>query len=110
MATDSTPYAKGLGTNAISDVELYLGGTCTRFTASVGVDDEQNGAGTVTFSVLADGTSLVTTPTIRGHQAASAIDVDVTGAQVLDLVVGDAGDGNGSDHGDWAVPTLTCTG
>jgi len=110
ITINGTTYAKGLGTNSISDVELYLGGACTRFTASVGVDDEQNGAGTVTFSVLADGTSLVTTPTIRGHQAASAIDVDVTGAQVLDLVVGDAGDGNGSDHGDWAVPTLTCTG
>ena len=105
-----TTYAKGLGTNAVSDVELYLGGACTRFTASVGVDDEQNGAGTVTFSVLADGKSLVTTPTIKGHQAATSVDVDVTGAQVLDLVVGDAGDGNGSDHGDWAVPTLTCTG
>jgi NPCBM/NEW2 domain-containing protein len=31
------------------------------------------------------------------------------GAQVLDLIVGDAGDGNGNDHGDWAIPTLTCT-
>ena len=38
------------------------------------------------------------------RQAAVAIDVDVTGAQVLDLVVGDGGDGNGNDHGDWAVP------
>jgi hypothetical protein len=62
----------------------------------------------VTFSVAADGKTLVTTPTIKGRQAATPIDVDVTGAQVLSLVVGDAGDGNGSDHGDWAVPTLTC--
>jgi hypothetical protein len=35
--------------------------------------------------------------------------VNVTGAQVLDLYVGDGGDGNGSDHADWANPTLTCT-
>ena len=102
-------YAKGLGTNSISDVQIYLGGQCTRFTAAVGVDDEQNGAGTVTFSVLADGKTLVTTPVIHGHQAAAPIDVDVTGAQVLELVVGDGGDGNGSDHGDWAQPTLTCS-
>jgi hypothetical protein len=73
------------------------------------VDDEQNGAGTVTFSVVADGQTLVTTPTIRGHQAAVSIDVPVNGAQVLDLIVGDAGDGNGNDHGDWALPTLTCS-
>ena len=101
-------YAKGLGTNSPSDVQIYLGGRCTRFTASVGVDDETGGAGTVTFSVLADGKALVTTPTIAGKVAAVPIDVDVTGAQVLDLVVGDAGDGNGNDHGDWATPTVTC--
>ena len=101
-------YAKGFGTNSPSDVQVYLGGRCTRFTASVGVDDETGGAGTVTFSVLADGKALVTTPTISGKAAAVPIDVDVTGAQVLDLVVGDAGDGNGNDHGDWATPTVTC--
>jgi hypothetical protein len=109
ITINGVTYAKGLGTNAISDVEVYLGGRCTRFTAMVGVDDEQNGAGTVTFSVAADGKTLATTPTIRGHQPATSLDVDVTGAQVLDLIVGDAGDGNGNDHGDWAMPTLTCT-
>ncbi|HVV17920.1 MAG TPA: beta-galactosidase [Pseudonocardiaceae bacterium] len=108
ITIDGITYTKGLGTNSISDVQIYLGGKCTTFTAQVGVDDEQHGAGTVTFSVTADGRTLVTTPTIKGGQAATPIDVDVTGAQVLSLVVGDAGDGNGNDHGDWAVPTLTC--
>jgi beta-galactosidase GanA len=102
-------YAKGLGTNSVSDVQVYLGGKCTRFTASVGVDDEQNGAGTVTFQVLADAKSLATTPVRHGNDEATAIDVDVTDAQALELVVGDGGDGNGSDHGDWALPTLTCS-
>ncbi|MDT4912843.1 MAG: hypothetical protein QOC66_1971 [Pseudonocardiales bacterium] len=101
-------YPKGLGTNSVSDVQVYLGGACSKLTAMVGVDDETNGAGTVTFTVRADGKTLVTTPTIKGKQAAVPIDVDVSGAQVLELVVGDAGDGNGNDHGDWAVPTLTC--
>ncbi|MGW1808919.1 beta-galactosidase [Streptomyces sp. NPDC002078] len=102
-------YTKGLGTNSVSDVELYLAGHCSRLTADVGVDDETNGAGTVTFSVIADGKTLVTTPMLRGKQAAVPIDVDVSGAQVVDLKVGDAGDGNGNDHGDWAMPTLTCS-
>lgn len=101
-------YAKGLGTNALSDIQLYLAGNCSRLTAQVGVDDETGGAGTVTFSVIADGRTLVTTPTISGRQAAVPVDVDVSGAQVVDLKVGDGGDGNGNDHGDWAVPTLTC--
>ncbi|MFE7854253.1 beta-galactosidase [Streptomyces sp. NPDC057403] len=103
-----TVSTKGLGTNAVSDVELYLAGHCSRLTADVGVDDETGGAGTVTFSVIADGKTLVTTPTLRGGQAAAPIDVDVSGAQVIELKVGDAGDGNGNDHGDWAKPTLTC--
>ncbi|MFF4259777.1 beta-galactosidase [Streptomyces sp. NPDC001663] len=101
-------YAKGLGTNSVSDVQLYLAGNCSRLTADVGVDDETGGAGTVTFSVIADGKTLATTPTIQGKQTAVPIDVDVSGTQVVDLKVGDAGDGNGNDHGDWAMPTLTC--
>lgn len=108
ITVDGADYAKGLGTNAVSDVELYLAGKCSRLTADVGVDDETGGAGTVTFSVIADGKTLVTTPTIHGKQAAVPIDVDVSGAQVVDLKVGDAGDGNGNDHGDWGTPTLTC--
>jgi beta-galactosidase GanA len=103
-----TAYPKGLGTNAISDVRVYLGGRCGQFTASVGVDDEQRGAGTVTFSVVADGRTVATTPTLRGNQPAVTLAADVAGAQMLDLVVGDGGDGNGNDHGDWANPVLTC--
>lgn len=102
-------YAKGLGTNSPSDVQIYLAGRCTRFTATVGVDDEVGNAATVTFSVILDGTVLTTTPVLRGGGAIANIDVPVTGGQVLELVVGDGGDGNGNDHADWASPTLTCT-
>jgi beta-galactosidase GanA len=101
-------FAKGLGTNSVSDVAVYLGGHCSRFTATVGIDDEQGSAGSVTFSVVADGRTLVTTPRMTGSSANATIDVSTAGATVLDLVVGDAGDGNGNDHGDWAIPTLTC--
>ena len=103
-----TTYAKGIGTNSISDIRIYLGGRCTSFTSAVGVDDEQHGAGTVTFSVVADGTTRVATPTLRGNQPATTLNADLTGVQILDLVVGDAADGNGNDHGDWAAPVLTC--
>ncbi|MEU4252967.1 beta-galactosidase [Amycolatopsis sp. NPDC026612] len=108
MTVGGTAYAKGLGVHAASDVQLYLAGTCTRLTASAGVDGETGTGGSVAFSVSVDGVTRVTTPVVRGGQAAVPIDVDVTGAQVLDLVVTDGGDGNGQDHADWAVPTLTC--
>jgi hypothetical protein len=109
ITINGTTYTKGLGTNATSDVKLYLGGHCATLTTSVGVDDETNGAGSVTFSVLADGSTLTTTPVIRGHQAATSLTVGVTGAQVLDLVVADGGDGNGYDHADWAGTQITCS-
>jgi hypothetical protein len=104
-----TTYAKGLGTNSVSDVQIYLGGRCSDFTATVGVDDETGSGGTVTFSVVADGTTLTTTGRLTGSGGSASIHVPLDHAQVLDLVVGDAGDGNGSDHGDWATPTLTCS-
>ncbi len=109
ITINGTVYAKGLGTNAPSDVQLYLAGKCSRFTATVGVDDETGGGGTVTFSVLVDGKAVVTTPVLKGKGPAATIDVPVTGGQVLDLVVGDGGDGPGNDHADWAQPVLTCT-
>jgi hypothetical protein len=103
-----TVYVKGLGTNSPSDIQLYLAGGCSRFTATVGVDDEVGNAATVTFSVILDGTVLTTTPVLKGGGATADIDVPVTGGQVLELVVADGGDGNGNDHADWAIPTLTC--
>jgi hypothetical protein len=108
MTIGGVAYAKGLGVHAASDVQLYLAGACTRLTASVGVDGETGTGGSVRFGVSADGVTRVTTPVVRGGQAAVPVDVDVTGVQVLDLLVDDGGDGNGQDHADWAVPTLTC--
>jgi beta-galactosidase GanA len=102
-------YAKGLGTNAISDVGVYLAGHCSTFHAVVGVDDEQGSAGSVTFSVVSDGKTLTTTPVLTGSSASVTLDVDITGTQLLDLVVGDGGNGNGNDHGDWADAQVTCS-
>jgi beta-galactosidase len=110
LTVDGAVYAKGLGTNAVSDVTVHLGGSCTAFTAEVGVDDETGGYGSVTFTVLADGKAVATTDVLRAGQAAVVLHADLTGADTLDLVVGDGGDGTSSDHGDWADARLTCAG
>jgi hypothetical protein len=110
LTIGGTVYPKGLGTNSVSDVTLYLGGNCSKFTATVGNDDDAGGNGSMTFSVLGDGKTLAATGTVRGHDPAQQISADLTGVQSLDLVVGDAGDGNAYDHGDWATPKLTCSG
>ncbi|HEY7486780.1 MAG TPA: beta-galactosidase [Streptosporangiaceae bacterium] len=108
ITLNGTTYAKGLGVHAVGDVSVYLGGNCTRFTAVAGVDDEVGAAGSVTFSVVADGATLTTTPTLTGSSASATVDVDVSGAQQLDLLIGDGGNGNASDHADWADAHLTC--
>ncbi|HLL67834.1 MAG TPA: beta-galactosidase [Micromonosporaceae bacterium] len=105
-----TVYASGLGTNSPSDVSVYLGGNCTRLTAVLGIDDEIATGGSVTFSVLADGRTLYTSPILTAVSEALPLDVDITGAQVVSLVVGNGGDTNGLDHGDWADARVACSG
>ncbi|MBW8796477.1 MAG: NPCBM/NEW2 domain-containing protein [Streptomyces sp.] len=108
MSLRGTAFAKGLGAHAASDVAFYLGGDCSRFTATVGVDDEVAPYGSVVFSLVGDGRTLATTPVLTGESAGAALDVDVTGVQELRLVVGDGGDGNAHDHADWGGARLAC--
>ncbi|MFI1030170.1 beta-galactosidase [Streptomyces sp. NPDC020951] len=109
LGIGGTTYAKGLGVHANSQVRVYLGGGCTRFTATAGVDDEVGDSGSVSFQVIADGRSLATTPVVRGSDGGADIDVDVTDARWLDLLVDGDGDVS-TDHADWADAKLTCTG
>jgi hypothetical protein len=110
ISIDGAAYAKGLGVNSVSSVVIDLGGTCTNLSTDVGVDDLAGGRGSVTFSVLADGTVAAQTGVLRGGQPAQHLSVDVTGAHQLTLNVGDGGDGNGHDNADWAGAELHCAG
>jgi beta-galactosidase GanA len=110
ISIDGVSYAKGLGTNSVSSVVIDLGGTCTSLTTDVGVDDLAAGRGSVTFTVLADGAVVAQTGVLRGGNPAQHLTADVTGAHLLTLNVGDAGDGNGHDNADWAGAELHCAG
>ncbi|MFG1609654.1 glycoside hydrolase family 2 TIM barrel-domain containing protein [Actinoplanes sp. NPDC049265] len=101
-------YQKGLGVHAASVVRVPLGGSCTRFKADAGLDDETGSDGTVVASVWLDGRQLTQTARLTGDGPAVPIDVDVTGGQTLELQVNDAGDGNAHDHADWAAARLRC--
>ena len=98
-----TTYAKGLGVHVNSQVRVYLGGGRTRFTATAGVDDEVGDNGSVSFEVIADGRSLFDSPVRYGSDGGTAVDVDVTGARWLDLLVDGDGDVS-TDHADWEEP------
>jgi hypothetical protein len=100
-------YAKGLGGNAPSDVKYALNGACTTFLAAVGVDDDSP-SGTVTFQVWTDGVKRFDSGRVTGGTAAQSVNVDVTGVTQLELIITDGGDGNASDHGDWADAKVGC--
>lgn len=106
-----TRYEKGIGVASPSDVDFYLGGNCTRLTATVGIDDAVNNVGpeggTATFAVTGDGRTLYDSGVVD-RSATHAVDTDVSGVQVLRLHVGDAGDGGYNDRADWAGLQLEC--
>ncbi len=108
ITLNGTTYAKGLGVNAPSDIRYNLAGTCTAFTASVGVDDEVGSKGSVVFQVLGDGVKLYDSGTMTGATATKSVNVNVSGRNELALVVTDAGDNTDYDHGDWANAKVTC--
>jgi alpha-galactosidase len=102
-------FAKGLGAHAPSDIDYYIGGRCSTFTASVGVDDEKSANGSVTFEVWADDKKVAGTSLLTTADPAFALTADVSGATVLRLIVTDGGNGNNSDHADWADAKVTCS-
>jgi hypothetical protein len=101
-------YATGIGTHAASEIVYQLSPDDVRFSALVGIDDFQRGSAysSVVFEVLADGELAYQSPVLRGDSAPQQVDLDVMGVKKLLLRVTDAGDGNNSDHADWANATL----
>ncbi|MEV0717348.1 NPCBM/NEW2 domain-containing protein [Asanoa sp. NPDC050611] len=102
-------YVRGIGTHAPGDLTVNLNGACERFTAVAGIDAEVSSAtARVVFTVLADGSTLFTSPAVTAASGPVAIDLDVTGRGALRLVVGDGGNGIDYDHADWADARLLC--
>ena len=107
LTLNGTTYAKGLGVHSNSDVRYALGSDCTRFKASVGVDDEA-AKGSVTFQVFADGDLVYDSGLMTGTSATKSVDVSIAGARQLRLVVTNGGDDLDHDHADWALARIEC--
>ncbi|MFD4256803.1 NPCBM/NEW2 domain-containing protein [Streptomyces sp. NPDC058534] len=101
-------FAKGLGMHAPADVKYYVGGNCERLTAQVGVDDAQRTAGSVKFSVLADGKKVAESPVLKAADSAYELNADISGAKYVQLVVSDGGDGVGNDHASYGGAKWLC--
>ena len=107
LTLGSKIYSHGVGTHANSVYRVPLGGRAERFEATVGVDDETQGRGSVTFSVLVDGKIKAQTGVLHGKDAPQHLSVSLAGAKSLTLVVGDADEGISFDHADWADAAIT---
>jgi len=94
-----------------STVRYYVGGRCGPLTATVGIDDAVRNVGpeggTATFQLIGDGRVLFDSGVVT-RDATRAVEVDLSGVRVLDLVVGDAGDGGYNDRANWAGLAARC--
>jgi alpha-galactosidase len=109
ITINGVTYSKGVGAHAPSEIDIYVGGNCTSFSSDVGVDDEKTAFGTVVFQVWADNTKVADSGRLTTADPAKSLTADLHGAQFLRMVVTDAGDGNNSDHADWAAAAVTCS-
>jgi alpha-galactosidase len=95
-------FPHGLGTHADSELWIELKGTAVKFVSLVGVDDEVQNRGSVSFEVWVDGKKAADSGLLRGGQAPKLLSVDLQGAQQMVLIVTGGGDGIDYDHADWA--------
>ena len=103
-------FERGVGTHSVSTFLINLDGKGKRFTAFVGVDDEiKEDKASIDFYVLGDKKVLWKSGVMKRGEAPKKVDVDISGLKQLGLLAGDAGDGNGWDHADWADAKIELT-
>ena len=114
-ALDGTPirlrgavYEKGLGVHGPSLIRYRLGRACSRFSADIGIDDDQAGTGSAQFEVWADGERLFRSGTLTGESPQRSLNIDVRDKRELRLFVGIGGDTDAHDHAVWASARLEC--
>jgi alpha-galactosidase len=110
LSIGGQPFAKGLGTHAVSEFILDLSGRALSFSAMVGVDDEVGkGKGAVVFKLVGDGGKVLwQSQELHGGDAPVAVNVDLTGVKQATLLA-DTGDSIDSAHADWADAKIVMT-
>ncbi|MFA6456656.1 MAG: NPCBM/NEW2 domain-containing protein [Bacteroidota bacterium] len=101
LSIGGVKYGRGVGTHATSRYLLQLNGKGVRFIGSVGLDDEATVQGSAKFYLIGDKKILWESAILKKNAAAEKIDIDLSGIQLLGLLVTDGGDGIDYDHADW---------
>ena len=101
----TTEFTRGLFCHAVSKVAVRLPGPGKTFTASVGVDSNEQtsgGRGSVIFTVRIGDKETFRSSILHEGMPAVPVTVELGGATEFLLEVGDAGDGISCDQSDWA--------
>jgi alpha-galactosidase len=108
LSIHGTVYAHGLWVNSVATLYYYLGGNCSSFTADLGLDDSDKGTGAVDYEISTDGTKVYDSGVVTNTTPTVHASVNVSGAKVLEVYVGE---GNGTinyGNADLGTPQLTC--
>lgn len=101
-------YERGIGAHSTSTIIYDLTNeNYDYFTSYVGVDRVMFGSiGSVGFEVWVDGVKKFDSGKMNSRDIQKFIEVSITGAKELKLVVNDGGNGIGSDHATWGDSKL----
>jgi len=94
-------FEKGISMPSTSRLTFPLDGKARKFQAEIAIDDDAEGAGSVTFRVFVDAEERYRSEIVRGGDPPRTIDVDIAGGKQLSLVVDFAEFGDQRDHADW---------
>ncbi|MFC9393676.1 sigma-70 family RNA polymerase sigma factor [Streptomyces sp. NPDC057027] len=111
VAINGTTYAHGVSVHAPSSLLIDLNRQCTRYDATVGIDDlsAQLGVGGVRFSVYGDGRRLWRSQVVRAGDPPLPVQVDLTGLSTIRLVVEDHTPFGRAAVADWAESRISCS-
>jgi hypothetical protein len=98
-------FLKGMGLHSAARLTFDLPEKTSKFAAELGIDDETGGQGSVVVRVLTDAgpgkwKPVFTSATIRGGDKPTPIEVDVSGAARITILVDYADHGDQQDHVD----------
>jgi hypothetical protein len=95
-------YTRGLGVHSKSVLRYQLDGQFSRFLAVAGLDDSAGDYGDVHAVVIVDGEPRWRRDHMRAKRAPEQIEVDLTGARMLELHVDFGANGDLQDYFNWA--------
>jgi alpha-galactosidase len=111
MTIAGKTFERGFGTHAESSLFIQLDGKANSFTAQVGIDDEVKGRQpAVEFIIFGDGAKLWSSGIMHEDNTARLCNVKLLGVKKLELRVTDGGNGDSSDHADWADAKFEAAG